>query len=182
MITTAMTESSYAVMPKRIPQPTGACPGAGKKILPDLEKPGNFACNDLAVVRVREDLFGNSRPAGRENVPCVKSLSRKHTLCHREIRSETQKRGRTSVRPRKREKESSFLEQLGCTTGQRIEDALAHAVLTAIRFGCASARFAMVTCSTPSLSSAPIESGSADSGNTRLRVTLPNARSLCHCL
>ncbi len=37
--------------------------------------------------------FGNSRSARRENVPCVKTVSRKNTLRQREIRWGTKKSG-----------------------------------------------------------------------------------------
>ena len=44
---------------------------------------------------------------------------------------------------------------------------------SSIRFGCASGFFDTVTCSTPLVSSAPIDSGSIDSGSVTVRVTLP---------
>lgn len=56
MITTAVTGLLQVVMPKRTPQPTGACPGAGKKTPPNLEEPGDFACNDLEVLRVFDEV------------------------------------------------------------------------------------------------------------------------------
>ena len=45
--------------------------------------------------------------------------------------------------------------------------------LISMRFGCASGFLATVTCKTPLVKFASIESGSIDSGSVTVRVTLP---------